>query len=188
MAYRERVQHRRAADFVIGDECGANINLAPRYARAPRGQRAYGQVPRNTKANTTLLASLSTAGIGAAMLLPGATDTAAFEAYVEQVLCPTLVPGKVVVMDNLSAHKRVRVRTLIEARGCELWFLPAYSPDLSPIEEAFSKFKAWLRRAAARTQEGLEQAMAAGLDLITPHDALGYFLHCGYGIKLQEAH
>ena len=106
-------------------------------------------------------------------------NTAACEAYVEQLLCPTLVPGKVVVMDNLSAHQSERVRTLIEARGCKLWFLPAYSPDLSPIEAAFSKFKAWLRRAAARTQEGLEHAMAAGLDLITPHDALGYFIHCG---------
>ena len=173
---------------MIVDECGANINLTPRYARAPRGQRAYGQVPRNTEANTTLLASLSTAGIGAAMLLVGAVNTAAFEAYVEQVLCPTLVPGKGVVMDHLSAHKSERVRTLIEARGCELWFLPAYSPDLSPIEEAFSKFKAWLRRAAARTQEALERAMAAGLDLITPHDALAYFTHCGYGIKLEAVH
>jgi transposase len=173
---------------VIVDEGGATLNLTPRSARAPRGQRAYGQVPRTTEAKTTLIASLNTAGIGAAMLLVGAVNTAAFEAYVEQLLCPTLVPGKVVVRDNLSAHPSARVRTLIEARGCELWFLPAYSPDLSPIEEAFSKFKAWLRRAAARTQEALEQAMAAGLDLITPHDALGYFIHCGYGSKLQEAH
>jgi transposase len=142
---------------VIVDEGGATLNLTPRAARAPRGQRAYGQVPRNTEANTTLIASLNPAGIGAAMLLVGAVNTAAFEAYVEQLLCPTLVPGKVVVRDNLSAHPSARVRTLIEARGCELWFLPAYSPDLSPIEEAFSKFKAWLRRAAARTQEGLQR-------------------------------
>ena len=94
------------------------------------------------------------------MTLAGATDTPAFEAYIEQVLAPTLVPGKIVVLDNLSAHKSERVRALIEARGCELWYLPAYSPDLSPIEEAFSKLKALLRRAAARTREALEQAIA----------------------------
>jgi transposase len=134
------------------EKCGANINLTPRYARAPRGQRAYGSVPRNTDKNTTLIAAMSTAGMGAAMLLQGATDSAAFEAYVEQVLAPTLVPGKIVIMDNLSAHKSERVRMLIAARGCDLWFLPASSLDLSPIEEAFAKFKAWLRRSAARTQ------------------------------------
>ncbi len=105
----------------------------------------------------------------------------------EQVLAPTLVPGKLVSMDNLSAHKSERVRTLIEARGGELWFLPASSPDLSPSEEAFSKFKAWLRRLAARTQEALEQAMAAGLDRITPQDALGYFHHGGYQSLTLEA-
>ncbi len=130
---------------------------------------------------------MRTAGMGAAMLLAGATDTAAFEAYVEQVLAPTLVPGKLVIMDKLSAHKRARVRTLIEGCGCELWFLPAYSPDLSPIEEAFSKCKAWLRRLAARTQEALEQAMAAGLDRITPQDARGYFHHGGYQSLTLEA-
>jgi transposase len=172
---------------VVIDECGANINLTPRYARAPRGQRAYASVPRNTDTNTTLIAAMTSSGMGAAMLLPGATDTAAFAAYVEHVLAPTLVPGKIVVMDNLSAHTSARVRTLIEGCGCELWFLPAYSPDLSPIEEAFSKFKAWLRRSAARTQAALEQAMATGLDLITPHDALGYFLHCGYQSLTLEA-
>jgi transposase len=180
IAYRERIATRDVHDFVVVDECGANINLTPRYARAPRGQRAYGRVPRNTDKNTTLIAAMSTAGMGAAMLLTGATDTVAFEAYVEQVLAPTLMPGKIVVMDNLSAHKSERVRSMIEARGCERWFLPAYSPDLSPIEEAFSKFKAWLRRAAARTQEALIHAMTTGLDVISPQDALGFFKHCGY--------
>ncbi len=169
------------------DEGGANINLTPRYARAPRGQRAYARVPRKTDKNTTLIAAMSSAGMGAALLLPGATDTAAFIAYVEHVLAPTLVPGKIVIMDNLSAHKSERVRTLIEARGWELWFLPAYSPELSPIEEAFSKFQAWLRRTAARTQEALEHAMAAGLALITSQDALGYFQHCGYQSLTLEA-
>ncbi len=186
-AYRARVQRRAADDFVIVDECGSNLTLTPRYARASRGERAYGQVPRNTKANTSLIASLSRAGIGPAMTLQGATDTAAFEVYVEQVLGPSLVPGKIVVMDNLSAHKSRRVRELLEARGCELWYLPAYSPALSPIEEAFSKLKSLLRRAAARTQETLERAIATALDMITAQDAQGYFVHCGYGIQLGEA-
>jgi transposase len=157
------------------------MNLTPRYARAPRGTRAYGAVPRNTEQNTTLIASMTTEGMGAAMALAGATDTAAFETYVEHFLAPTLVPGKVVGIDNLSAHTSARVRVLIEARGCEIWCLPPYSPALSPIEEAFSKRTALRRRAAARTRAVLEQAIAEALDRITPHDAQRYFAHCGYG-------
>ena len=162
-----------------------HINLTPRYARAPKGERAYGSAPRNTKKNTTLIASMTTAGMGAAMLLEGATDSAAFETYIEQMLAPTLPAGKIVVLDNLSAHKRPRVQTLIEARGCELWFLPAYSPDLSPIEEAFSKLKTVLRRAAARTREALHAAIGDALDQITALNAHGYFTHCGYQGTVQ---
>jgi len=186
-AYRARVKPREAGDFVVVDECGSNINLALRYARAPRGERAYGSAPRNTELNTTLIASITEAGMGPAMVLTGATDTAAFEAYVEKVLAPSLEPGAVVVMDNLSAHKSERVRTVIEARGCELLYLPAYSPDLSPIEEAFSKMKHLLRKAEARTREALEAAFAESLDRITPSDAAGYFAHCGYGTARPAA-
>jgi transposase len=171
---------------VVVDECGSNINLTPRYARAPRGERARGAIPRNTKQNTTLIASMTTAGMGPAMLLQGATDTAAFAAYIEQFLAPSLVPGKLVVLDNLSAHKHEQVRQVIEARGCQVWFLPAYSPDLSPIEEAFSKLKTLLRRAEARTRESLEQAIADALHQITGQDARGYFTHCGYGVQLAQ--
>ena len=179
-AFRNQITLRDATDFVIVDESGSNLNLTPRYARAPRGQRAYGYVPRNTPPNTTLIASLTTAGMGPALLLTGATDTAAFEVYVEQVLAPSLVPGKIVILDNLSAHQSGRVRELIAARGCELWYLPSYSPDLSPIEAAFSKLKEALRRAKARTREALEAAIATALDHITAADACGYFTHCGY--------
>lgn len=182
IAYRKRVAGRAAADFVIVDECGSNINLTPVYARAPRGERARGTVPRNTEKNTTLIASMTTNGMGPAMLMTGATDTAAFETYVAQFLAPALLPGQVVVLDNLSAHKSPRVREVIEARGCTVWFLPAYSPDLSPIEEAFSKLKALLRRTEARTRAALQQALAEALDMITAQDARGYFAHCGYGI------
>ncbi len=162
------------------DESGANLNLTPRYARAPRGQRAYGHVPRNTPPNTTLIASLTTQGMGPAMTISGATDTAAFEVYIAHFLVPSLVPGQIVVMDNLSAHKSRRVEALITGCGCALWYLPSYSPDLSPIEAAFAKLKAVLRRAKARTHEALEDAIALALDQITAADARGFFVHCGY--------
>ena len=183
--YREQIAQHRADEYVIIDECGSNIHLTPRYARAPKGERALGSVPRNTEKNTTLIASMTTHGMGPALLLEGGTDTAAFEVYVAQVLTPALVPGQIVVMDNLSAHKHERIQHLIEARGCTIQYLPAYSPDLSPIEEAFSKLKTLLRRAAARTREALYEAMATVLDQITAQDAQGYFAHGGYGAKVQ---
>ncbi len=118
--------------------------------------------------------------MGAAFVLTGAADTAAFVAYVERVLGPTLRPGQIVVLDNLHAHKDMRVRAAIAARDCDLWYLPPYSPDLSPIEEAFAKLKTLLRRAAARTREALLDAIASALDQITATDAQGFFQHCGY--------
>ena len=184
-AFRDQLAGRSAADFVVVDECGSNLNLTPRYARAPRGQRAIGIIPRNTPPNTTLIASLTLSGMGPALLLDGATDRLAFEVYVEQVLAPSLTPGQIVVLDNLSAHKGNRVRTLIEDRGCTLWFLPAYSPDFSPIEEAFSKIKTLLRRAAARTRAALDAAIADALEQITPADARGFFTDCGYFSRAQ---
>lgn len=129
--------------------------MTPWYAYAPRGQRAYGKVPRNYGANTTLMASLSRQGMGEAFILEGAADTVAFELYIEQILAPSLHPGQIVIMDNLSIHQSTRVRQAIEAKGCQLLFLPAYSPDLSPIEEAFSKLKTYLRQVGARTHEAL---------------------------------
>ncbi len=169
-----------AKRLVFVDESGSNIALTSLYARAPKGQRAHGSVPRNRGKNTTLLASLSVEGMGASMLLEGATNGAVFEIYLEQILLPSLAPGQIVVMDNLSAHKGARVRQLIEERGCQLLFLPAYSPDFSPIEETFSKIKAHLRRVGARTREALEEAMAQALETVTSQDALGWFTHCGY--------
>jgi len=169
------------------DESGSNIALTPLYARAPRGQRAGGSVPRNRGKNTTLLASLSVQGIGASMLLAGATNAAAFEIYLEQILLPSLAPGQIVVMDNLSAHKGARVRHLIEERGCQLLFLPASSPDFSPIEETKSSIKAYLRRMGARTREALEEAIAQALATVTSQDARGWFGHCGY-LPSRESH
>ncbi len=137
------------------DETGSHIAMTPLYAYAPRGQRAKGSVPRNYGTIMTLIASLSTQGMGEAFILDGAADGAAFEIYVEQLLAPSLRPGQIVILDNLSIHQGPRVRQAIEARGCHLLFLPAYSPDFSPIEEAFSKVKTFLRRRGARTREAL---------------------------------
>lgn len=154
--------------------------MTPLYAYAPRGERAVGKVPRNYGAIMTLIASMSLSGMGPALVLDGAADSASFEAYIEQVLAPSLRRGQIVILDNLSIHLGSRVKQAIEAKGCRLLFLPAYSPDFSPIEEAFSKLKTALRRLAARTREALREAIAAALDLITGQDALGWFTHCGY--------
>jgi transposase len=166
--------------LIFVDEGGSTIALTPLYARAPRGQRAYGSIPRNRRTNTTLIAGLSLDGMQAPMILEGAVDALAFEAYVEQVLAPSLWPGQVVVLDNLSVHTGARVRQAMEASGCQVLFLPAYSPDLTPIEEAFSKLKTFLRRVGARTHETLTEAIGQTLERITAQDARGWFWHCGY--------
>ena len=164
------------------DECGTNIALAPLYARAPKGERAFGKAPRNWGKNVTLIASLSAQGMGATMSFEGATDGVAFETYVKHFLAPTLKEGEVVVMDNLQVHKSSRVRDLIERAGASVLFLPPYSPDFSPIEEAFSKVKAILRRVGARSREALLEAMGKALDAVSRQDALGWFRHCGYDV------
>jgi transposase len=179
-SFREQVKPLDANRLVFVDESGSNVALTPLYARAPRGQRAHGSVPRNRGKNTTLLAEYAVQGMGACMLLEGATNAAAFEIYLEQILLPSLAAGQIVIMDNLSAHKGARVRQLIEERGCQLLFLPASSPDFSPIEETFSKIKTFLRRVGARTREALEEAIAQALETVTSQHAHGWFAHCGY--------
>lgn len=175
-----------AERLVFVDEMGTNTSLAPLYAWAPRGQRAYSKVPRNRGKNTTLLGSMSTEGMGPCAAVEGSTTAKVFEAYVEQVLGPMLKEGQVVVMDNLAAHKTERVRWLVEARGCEVLFLPPYSPDLNPIEEAFSKVKAMLRQAQARTRKALLEAMGRALSRITTDDARGFLAHSGYCLPAQS--
>jgi len=175
-----------ARRLVFVDEMGTNTSLAPIYAWAPKGQRAYSKVPRNRGPNTTLLASITTEGMGPCIAVVGSITRAAFEAYVQQFLSAALEPGQVVVMDNLLAHKGSRVRKLIESSGCELLYLPPYSPDLNPIEEAFSKIKALLRRAGARTRETLVEATGRALDAVTARDARSFFEHCGYHLPSQS--
>lgn len=159
--------------------------MTPRYGRAPRGQRVVGTVPRNHGPNVTLLAAMDAAGITAAMTMTGATDGAVWSLFVRDVLAPSLRPGQIVLCDNLSVHKNQEMRHLIEAQGCHVRFLPPYSPDFSPIEHAFSKLKTALRQAGARTRPALEDAIAAGLATITPHDASAWFRHCGYAVAEQ---
>ena len=185
--WSEQARQLESRELVFVDECSSNIALTPLYARAPRGERAVGKVPRNYGANTTLMASLSLQGMGEALVWQGATDAATFEASIQQVLAPSLQRGQIVVMDNLSSHQGERVRKALEARGCQLLFLPTYSPDFSPIEGAFSKLKTFLRRVGARTPESLLEAIAQGLLTITPADALGWFTHCGYLPPPQQA-
>jgi transposase len=172
---------------VFVDETGSHLGLTRLHARAPRGERAVGRAPRNRGRGRTTITSLTLAGIGPGLLVEGGVSTAGFEAYVGHVLAPTLRPGQIVGMDNLRQHRGERTRALIEARGAELWFLPSYSPDRNPIEEAFSKVKALLRAAAARTHEALLATMGAALKAITPADAHGYFTHGGYPPLAQHA-
>ena len=132
------------------DEMGANVSLTPIYAWSRRGERAFGNTPRNWGKNVTLLASITEEGVGACLAVEGATTREVFETYLERVLVPTLSSGQVVVMDNLSAHKGGRVREIVEGRGCEVLYLPPYSPDFNPIEQVFSKLKGLMRKAGAR--------------------------------------
>ena len=174
-----------AERLVFVDEMGTNTSLHPLYAWSPRGERARCSVPRNRGPNTTLLASMTAEGMGPCLAVEGATTRIVFEAYIEKVLLPSLRHGQVVVMDNLSLPTRASgseswIRELLESTGCELLYLPPYSPDFSPIEEAFSKVKCLLRKAEARSREALVEAMGKALDAVTARDARGFFEHCGY--------
>jgi transposase len=179
-AWRTMISTLDAQRLVFVDEMGTNTSLGPIYAYSLRGHRAYAKVPRNRGPNTTLLSSMSLEGMGPSLAVEGSINREVFEAYVERVLAATLRPGQIVVMDNLSAHKGKRVREIIEKRGCVLLYLPPYSPDFNPIEEAFSKVKGLLRKAAARSREALVEAMGAALAAVGAREARGFFEHCGY--------
>jgi transposase len=172
--------------LVFVDEMGTHTSLAPLYAYAPVGERASFEIPRNRGTNTTLLTSLDARGMGPSMAVEGATTSRVFETYLARLLAPALRPGQVVVMDNLGAHRSKKVRKLIEERGCELVYLPVYSPDLNPIEEALSKIKHILRKIRARTKDALIEAMGRALGAVSAKDAGGFFAHCGYHALAQQ--
>ncbi|MFG1464568.1 IS630 family transposase [Xanthobacter sp. DSM 24535] len=166
--------------LVFIDESGTSTKMARLYGRAPRGERCRAPVPHGHWKTTTFVGGLTLEGIVAPMTIDGAMTGAAFLAYVEQLLVPTLSPGDVVVLDNLPAHKPAAIREAIEAAGAVVLFLPPYSPDFNPIEMAFSKMKASLRKAAARTLPSLWDAIRDAIDAVTPNDARSFFTACGY--------
>jgi hypothetical protein len=171
--------------LVFVDESGTHTAMTRLRARAPRGERASGRVPRNHGPNVTLFAALTAQGMGPALVVEGGADQAACAVYIRQLLVPSLERGQVVIMDQLNVHKGATIRALIEAAGCELRLLPAYSPDFNPIEHAFAKIKAHLRSAEARTFATLVTAIGTALDTITPADAGGCYTHCGYPLSAQ---
>ena len=179
--WRWLASHFDARRLVFVDESGFNTSMTRLRARAPRGKRAYGKVPRNRGKNTTLIASITLEGaMGESMSVEGATDAEAFEAYVEHFLAPSLWEGQVVVLDGLGAHRTQKVRELIEGRGADLLLLPSYSPELNPIEEALSKIKHLVRKEGARVREVLVEAIGRAMAAVTPEDAAGWFAHAGY--------
>ena len=162
------------------DETWASTNMARRHGRCARGERLRVGVPHGHWKTTTFIGALTLRGFIAPLVLDGPINREAFEAYVEQVLCPELRPGDIVIMDNLSSHKGPKVRELIEAAGAELQYLPPYSPDFNPIENAFAKLKALLRKAAQRTVEGLWTAIGGMLPAFKPSECRNYFAAAGY--------
>lgn len=179
-AWRERQPHLNQTQLVFIDETWATTNMARRYGRSPRGQRLIASVPHGHWKTSTFLAALRHDGLTAPCVIDGAINGAAFRAYVEQFLAPTLKPGDLVVLDNLSSHKVAGVREAIEARGASLLYLPPYSPDLNPIELAFAKFKQCLRKAAARTIDALWDAIAQTLRDFSSDECANYLAHAGY--------
>ena len=170
----------RALVFV--DETSTPITLTPVRARAPRGQRAVGRIPRGKRPHIAWLATLSVQGLGESLVVDGPVDGRVFTSFVERVLVPSLRPGQIVVLDNLSLHKSARARQLIEDAGCQLVFLPSYSPDFNPIELAFAKSKQALRRLEARRWESVVAAIGHVLPTITAADACAFFAAAGFPV------
>jgi transposase len=154
--------------------------MTRRHGRTFDGARLVDAAPHGHWSTTTMISAVRLTGQTAAMVIDGATDAAVFQAYVEQVLCPNLRAGDIVILDNLSAHKAAGVAAALAASGAEVWFLPPYSPDLNPIEKMWSKIKAYLRKVEARTKDTLLAAITAALETVTASDALGWFASCGY--------
>lgn len=166
--------------MIFLDESGAKTNLTRLCGRALKGERAHASAPHGHWQTTTMISSIRLDGSTACMALEGTTDTESFRAYVDQVLVPTLRPGDIVVMDNLSPHKSDPTVALITNTGAQVLFLPAYSPDFNPIEKMWSKVKNLLRGAEARTPADLITAIGRALAMVTPQDAFGWFVSCGY--------
>jgi transposase len=162
------------------DETAVNTAMTRRYGRAPRGERVHDSAPRNYGTHTSVIGAMGLRGLVATLAVEGAVDTLCFDAYVERVLGPRLRRGDVVVLDNLGAHRASRIEEVAECRGAQVLWLAPYSPDFSPIEQCWSKIKAYLRGVKARTADALDEAMAQAINLVTKADIRGWFKHCGY--------
>jgi transposase len=180
-AWREAMPGLRPDQLAFLDETGTKTNMARAYGRRPRGQRLVMAVPHGHWKATTFAAALRVGGLGAPTAVDGAMDSATFRADVEQQLAPTSRPGDLVVMDNLSGHKGPGVEEAIARAGARLEYLPPYSPDLNPIEQAFAKLKAFVRKTAERTVEGLWRRLGEALDEFSPRECENLIRHCGYG-------
>jgi transposase len=179
-AWREELAAGDPAHLVFVDESGTHTALTRLRARAPRGQRAIGRAPRNHGPNVTLFAALTPQGMGPALVVEGGADHAACATYITQALVPSLRPGQIVILDRLNVHTGASIRASIEAAGCELRLLPAYSPDFNPIEQAFAKIKHWMRMAQKRTVEDAWRHIGALTATIEPHECSNYFANAGY--------
>jgi transposase len=180
--WREAMAATDPASLIFLDETGTPTTLTPLRARTRRGQRAIGRIPRGSWTTVSLLATLTPAGLGPGLQVPGAVDRQVFETFVARILVPALQPGQTVVLDNLSVHKSATARRLIEAAGCRLVFLPTYSPDFNPIELAFGKLKHLLRRAEARSIQAIFTATHENYAKITAADAQSYYRTAGYNL------
>ena len=179
-AWRAQLTGCAPQDLGFLDETSTPLHLTPLRARAPKGQRALGRIPRGTRPHVCWIATLTASGLGESLLVNGPMDGRVFVAFVERVLVPSLLPGQIVVLDTLSVHKNATALRLIEAAGCTLLFLPPYSPDFNPIEQAFAKAKQALRRRHPRTWEAMNAAIAEVLSAITPTDARTVFAAAGF--------
>jgi transposase len=180
--FRRRASGFNKRRFIFVDESGVNTAMTRRYGRAPRGERAHDSAPRRDGTHTSVIGAMGLRGLVAALTVEGAVDTDCFNAYAERVLGPRLRRGDVVVLDNLGAHRASRIEEVAAARGAQVLWLPPYSPDFSPIEQCWSKIKAYLRGAKARTREHLEESLTAAIGLVTKSDIRGWFKHCGYSL------
>jgi len=173
---------RDVRQYVFLDECGVTTDLLRGYGRSRQGTRLHDHTPCSHWQTNTVIAALRLDGVSAPAVFDGPIDTASFRAYVEQVLVPTLRHGDVVVLDNLAVHKQPEVRAAIESSGCQLRFLPPYSPDFNPIEQAFAKLKAFLRAARPRSFDHVNALVATALGLFTTTECRNYVRHCGYRV------
>ena len=185
-AFQEEQKTLQAEDIIAVDEMGAVTGMSRVYGYAPRGKRAYSSEPAEKGTRLNVIGVLSVEGFLGGLEVTGSVNGDVFEAFLEQIVVPHLRPGKIVLLDNVRFHHRESIRDLIEGKGARALFLPAYSPEFNPIEECWSKLKAWIRKYAPRTVEALQEAITEAIHHVTTNDAEGWFRHAGYLFNTNE--